>query len=319
MSKKNDVLVVGSVALDDVETPFGRRKNSLGGSAVYFSLACSIFSAVSMVGVIGEDFPEEHILLLNTRGVDTRSLKRKKGRTFHWQGRYDLDLNLAHTLKTELNVFADFKPELYPRQSDAKYLFLANIDPELQLRVAREMSNPDIIAADTMNYWIDSKRRNLLKVLKITDFLLVNDAEARQLGKEANLTKACRKIISWGPKVVVVKQGEYGVIMFYSNAKGGKIKIFSAPAIPLDTVVDPTGAGDSFAGAFIGYIASKGRINEEIIRHAVTMGSVVASFTVEGFSVDELMKADLKKIYRRFSQLRDMAYFGDIQGIVERR
>lgn len=315
IQKKNDnrVLVIGSVALDDIQTPFARRKISLGGSAVYFSWACSIFSKVSMVGVVGTDFPGEYIDSLNKRGIDTQSLCRVKGKTFHWQGRYDNDFNTAHTIKTDLNVFADFKPAVLPQQTAIKYLFLANIDPVLQLKVAKSMKSPYVVATDTMNYWIESKRKDLLKVLKITDFLLINDAEARQLGKETNLMTACGKILSWGPKVVIVKQGEYGVTMFYTNRRGGKVKIFSAPAFPLGNVADPTGAGDSFAGGFMGYLASTGKISEDALRQAVVIGSIVASFTVEDFSIDMLKRADLKKINKRFNELRRIAFISDIK------
>jgi len=313
MGKENKVLVVGSVALDDIETPSGRRENALGGSATYFSWACSLFSPVSMVGVVGEDFPPQYLHLLNQRGIDTQALRKIEGKTFHWKGRYDSDFNAAHTLRTELNVFANFNPEFFPYRCKIKYLFLANIDPVIQLKVAQEMKNPDIVATDTMNYWIEKKRKDLLKVLKITDFLLVNDAEARQLGEEANLISACRRILSWGPKIVIVKQGEYGVRMFYSSKKKEKIETFSVPSIPLETIIDPTGAGDSFAGAFMGYLASQRKIDEKTLRLAVAMGSVVASFTVEGFSLEALEKVDLKNVYQRFHNLRNIAYFEDLR------
>ncbi len=312
MSKENKVLVVGSVALDDIETPFESRKDSLGGSAVYFSYACSLFSKASMVGVVGENFPPEHISSLNKRGIDTQGIKKEKGKTFLWQGRYDFDFNVAHTLKTELNVFADFNPRLFPYQQEINYLFLANIDPVIQLKVAKEMKNPGIIATDTMNYWIESKRDDLLKVLEITDFLLVNDAEARQLAEEVNLVRACRKILTWGPEVIIVKQGEYGVTMFYKG-KENEIQVFSAPSIPLENVVDPTGAGDSFAGGFMGYLASADNVNPDTIRSAVAVGSVVASFTVEGFSVDVLKNVDLKEVSKRLCCLRNISYMEDIK------
>ncbi|MFH1416543.1 MAG: PfkB family carbohydrate kinase [Elusimicrobiota bacterium] len=313
MNGKNKVLVVGSVALDDIETPFGSRDASLGGSAVFFSWACSLFSEVSMVGVVGDDFPAEYTDDMNRRGIDTNGLVVKEGKTFHWKGRYDFDCNIAHTIQTDLNVFGDFSPELLGYQKDIPYLFLANIDPVIQLRVAKEMKNPSVIATDTMNYWIESKRDDLMKVLEITDFLLVNDAEARQLAEEANLVTAAKKILTWGPKTIIVKQGEYGVTMFYSSGGAPKIETFSAPSIPLETVTDPTGAGDSFAGGFIGYLAMNGSISDETIRRAVVMGSVVASFTVEGFSIDVLRKAQKEEIHKRFSKLRKISYFEDIE------
>jgi sugar/nucleoside kinase (ribokinase family) len=301
------------VALDHIQTPFGGRKNSLGGSAVYFSWACSLFGNVSMVGVVGEDFPDQHIQMLEHRGIDTRSLEKIKGKTFHWEGKYDFDFNIAHTLNTELNVFASFNPRLDDYQKEMKYLFLANIDPVIQLKVAQDMKGPKIIATDTMNYWIENKKDDLLKVLKVSDFLLVNDAEARQLAGTPNLISACTRILSMGPRVVIVKQGEYGVAMFYRNKEEGKIEVFSAPSIPLETVVDPTGAGDSFAGAFMGYLASQDEISDKAMRSAAVMGSVVASFTVEGFSLDALKEADMDKVRRRYSRLRKMAYFEDIE------
>jgi sugar/nucleoside kinase (ribokinase family) len=308
----NNVLVVGSVALDDVQTPFGEREKSLGGSAVYFSWACSFFAPVSVVGVVGEDFPDAHISMLNTRGIDTQSLIKTRGKTFHWQGRYDFDFNVAHTLKTELNVFADFKPRLNDELRQMKYLFLANIDPEIQLDVARQMKDPKIIAMDTMNYWIENKKDELMEAVKISDYLFVNDAEARQLAGEPNLISACARILSMGPEVVIVKQGEYGVSMFYKAGEREKIQTFSAPSIPLETVVDPTGAGDSFAGAFMGYIASHKKITERIMRCAAATGSVVASFTVEGFSLEALKKADMDAVMGRHRRLREIAYFEDL-------
>jgi sugar/nucleoside kinase (ribokinase family) len=313
MDKDNNVLVVGSIALDDVETPFGRREVSLGGSAVYCSYAGSFFSPFSVVGVVGEDFPKENVEMLNDRGIDTKALKTLPGKTFHWKGKYDFDLNTAHTLQTDLNVLAEFEPELHPHQKDMKYLFLANIDPVLQLKVVNEMNDPKVIAMDTMNFWIDSKREELIEVIKKVDYLLVNDAEARQLGEEANMIKASHNILSWGPKVLIVKQGEYGVTMFYKTDDHEKVQTFAAPSIPLETVLDPTGAGDSFAGAFMGYLASQNQINEKVLRSAVVMGSVVASFTVGGFSLDALQQASKDDIKKRFSQLRRIAHFDDVE------
>ncbi|MBN2408021.1 MAG: sugar kinase [Elusimicrobia bacterium] len=312
MSDDNKVVVVGSVALDDVQTPFGRREVSLGGSAVYFSWACSLFSKVSMIGVIGDDFPDEHVRMLEERGIDISGLERVRGKTFHWRGRYDFDLNIAHTLDTQLNVFAEFSPKLLDYQREAKYLFLANIDPALQLDVVRQMKAPRIVAADTMNFWIDGKRDDLEKVIGEIDYLIINDAEARQLAGEGNLVTACRKILERGPEALVVKQGEYGVTMFHAGKGNKGMEIFSAPSVPLDSVIDPTGAGDSFAGAFMGYIASEKKVNDSVIRRAVIMGCVVASFTVEGFSLDRLKEVDEKSIRERFSRLKKISYFDDL-------
>jgi len=311
MKKENRVLVAGSVAQDTIETPFGRRENALGGSAVFFSWACSFFSKVEMVGVVGRDFLSENIELLKKRGIDLRGLKQVEGKTFHWEGRYDCDFNTAHTINTELNVFADFTPVLEEDQKEIEYVFLANIDPEIQLEVAQQMNSAKVIAADTMNFWIENKKEKLMEVLGVIDFLFVNDAEARQLGNDPNLMRACRKILDCGPSVLVVKQGEYGATMFYSTDQG-KVEIFSAPSIPLDSVVDPTGAGDSFAGAFIGSLAKSGEITGASMRNAVAMGSVVASFTVEGFSLDALRNCGAEDIDSRYRQLRRIAFFEEI-------
>ncbi len=313
MTANQNVLVVGSVALDGIETPFGRRNSSLGGSAVYFSWACSLFAPVSVVGVVGEDFPKSYISDMDKRGIDTASLEIAQGRTFRWEGKYEYDLNVAHTLKTELNVFQDFKPKLTQIQKNAEYLFLANIDPELQLEVVNEMNSPRIIALDTMNFWIENKRKELLQTLKKVDYLLVNDAEARQLGESPNLIKACNKIFRMGPKIIVVKQGEYGVTVFFSEDNRKKIEVFTAPSVPLESVMDPTGAGDSFAGAFMGYIASRGSIENSVLRQAVILGSVVASFTVEGFSIDMLKKTSREDIDKRFKYLKKISHFESIK------
>lgn len=307
----NRVLVVGSVAQDTIQTLAGKRENVLGGAGVFFSYACSFFAPVEMVGVVGDDFLPEHLRLLEDRHIDIRSLKKVKGKTFHWEGIYSDDFNTAHTLKTKLNVFADFKGEILPDQQRIKYLFLANIEPALQLKVASQMEDPDLIATDTMNYWIDGKREELLKVLRITEILLINDSEAKQLGEDANLARAAYNILSLGPKVLIVKRGEYGAMMFCKD-KRNKLKIFSAPAVLLDRVVDPTGAGDSFAGAFIGYLASCGRINEDNLRVGVVLGCAVASFIVEGFSLDGLKGQSINTIYRRFNSIREISHFDEM-------
>ncbi len=311
MTGNNNIVVVGSVALDCIETPFGRRSSSLGGSAVYFSWASSLFAPVSLVGVVGKDFPKEYISDMDKRGIDTASLKVAEGRTFRWEGKYEYDLNVAHTLKTELNVFQDFKPKLTAVQKNAEYLFLANIDPELQLKVVNEMNSPRVIALDTMNFWIENKREELMETLKKVNYLLVNDAEARQLGESSNLTTACNKIFRMGPRIIVVKQGEYGVTVFFSERK--KIEIFTAPSVPLESVADPTGAGDSFAGAFMGYLASRGRVENSVLRQAVILGSVVASYTVEGFSIDMLKKITIEDVEERFKYLKKISHFESIK------
>ncbi|MFC2091293.1 PfkB family carbohydrate kinase [Elusimicrobiota bacterium] len=306
-TSKDSVLVVGSVALDDISTPSAKRQRSLGGSAVYFSWACSFFSPVSMVGVVGEDFPEKHESMLSNRGIDIRGLKRKKGKTFHWSGRYDNDFNVAHTLKTDLNVFSAFVPRIFSYQRKMKCLFLANIDPQLQLAVAKSMEGPRLIAADTMNYWIDTKKDDLFEVLKIIDFLLINDAEVRQLAGENNIIRACKKLISKGPRGILVKQGEYGAMMYYRDPLKKRFSVFSVPSFPVETVVDPTGAGDSFAGAFMGYMSASGKIDDKTLRAAVVNGCVAASFAVEGFSLDGIKNRTMTSINRRKKILKDIS------------
>ncbi len=273
------LLAVGSVALDSLETPFGRREDVLGGSASYFSVCASFFGPTRMVAVVGEDFPEEHVRYFGSRAIDLAGLVRRPGRTFRWKGRYEFDLNTAHTLDTQLNVFAEFRPELPAHYRDSEYVFLGNIDPDLQRTVLDQVRAPRFVACDTMNFWISSKREALLKTLKRVDLLFVNDAEARQLAEEHNVVKAARRILSFGPRAVVVKRGEYGALYFSGD------EVFAASAYPLPAVFDPTGAGDSFAGGFMGYLARCRREDHATMRRAIVLGSVLASFTVEQFSL----------------------------------
>jgi len=306
---KNRVLAVGSIAIDDVKTPFGRKK-SIGGSAIYFSIACSFFSPVSIVGIIGKDFPEKFLKKLKKRGIDINGVEKTDGKTFFWKGKYDFDLNTAITLKTELNVFSKFKPQLLKYQKNIPYIFLANIDPRLQMYVTNSMYKPRIIALDTMNYWIENRRKELLKLLKGIDYFLINDGEARELGGDANLIKASKRILSFGPKLLIVKHGEYGSSMFYKNKN--RIDIFSSPSIPLEKVVDPTGAGDSFAGGFMGYIASKGKEDFHTLKNAIAFGTVIASFTVEGFGVSKLLSVKFSEIKKRYNHLHKISCFKKI-------
>ena len=264
------IVVVGTVAFDTVETPFGRGENVLGGSATYFSTSASFFTDVSMVAVVGEDFPEEHVQFLRSRDIDLRGLARIPGKTFHWSGRYGYDLNEAQTLDTQLNVLTQFRPDLPESYRDADYLFLANIDPELQLEVLDQVRGAKWVACDTMNFWISSKPEALKKVLQRVDMVVINEGEARQFTGEANLVKAARQIVALGCKRLVVKRGEYGVLMFTGSS------IFAAPAYPLEEVFDPTGAGDTFAGGVMGYIANTGNLSEEGIRQGIVFGSVMA-------------------------------------------
>ncbi len=294
------VLVVGSVALDSVKTPFGRIENGLGGSATYFSVAASLFCPVSLVGVVGKDFPKRYIDLLHSRKVDTRGLEIAKGKTFRWKGWYDHDLNTANTISTHLNVFAAFDPKIPEDYRDSDVVFLANIDPDVQLKILRQVKRPKLTALDTMNFWITNKRKRLLAVLKKVDLLLLNDGEARQLTGENNLLKAGRAVLKMGPNKVVIKKGEHGV-MFFSGST-----LFSAPAYLCEAIADPTGAGDSFAGGLMGSLASGRSFSDDAIRKGLIYGTIVASFTVEGFSLDRLRKvtkADLRCRYREYEKL----------------
>jgi len=297
------ILVVGSVAFDSVETPFGMVENVLGGSATYFATSASYFTDVSLVAVVGEDFPAEHTSFLTSRNIDLRGLTRSSGKTFSWRGKYGYDLNEAQTLETRLNVFETFKPTIPAEYADAEFLFLANIDPDLQLDVVRQVKNPRVIASDTMNYWITSKPEALKKVIGLVDILIINDAEARQLSQEPNLVAAARKILSYGVKTLIVKRGEYGVLMFTDST------IFAAPAFPLEKVFDPTGAGDTFAGGFMGYLANTRDLSEAGIRQAIIFGSVMASFNVEKFSLDRLRELSYREIEDRYRSFKAMTHF----------
>ncbi|MHB0915155.1 MAG: PfkB family carbohydrate kinase [Thermoleophilia bacterium] len=301
------ILVVGSIALDTVETPFGEAEEALGGAAVYFSYAASFFSEVRLVGVIGEDFPEEHLELLAGRNIDLTGLERAPGQTFRWKGRYDFNLNEAHTLDTQLNVFETFAPSIPESFRDSEFVFLANIQPGLQMDVARQVTAPKIVACDTMNFWIEGAYDQLLETLKSVDILIINDAETRELAKEPSLVKAARKIIGWGPKTLVVKRGEYGVLMFTGDS------IFSAPAYPLEDVFDPTGAGDTFAGGFMGYLAATDEINDASIRQAIVFGSTLASFNVEDFSLNRMKQITMEDILKRFTEFKLLSHFEEIK------
>jgi len=297
------ILVVGSVAFDSVETPFGRVEDVLGGSGTYFSTSASFFTDVSLVAVVGEDFPAEHLEFLRSRNVELSGLQTAPGRTFRWKGRYGYDLNEAQTLDTQLNVFETFKPDLPASCRQAEYVFLGNIDPELQLEVLKQVEKPKLVACDTMNFWIEGKREALLATLRHVDILLINEGEARQLAGEANLVKASRIILAMGPKTLVVKRGEYGVILFSAHS------IFSAPAFPLESVFDPTGAGDTFAGGFMGYLASTNNLSEGSLRQATVLGSVMASFTVEDFSLNRMKVLAYPEIEERFRRFKLLTEF----------
>ena len=296
------VLVVGTVAFDSIETPFGAAERILGGSAAYFALGASFFTPVRVVGVVGQDFPEEHLELFLQRGIDLEGLKREKGDTFHWRGRYHEDVNVRDTLELHLNVLSDFVPQLPDRYRDAEYVFLGNIDPLMQIEVLNQIRKMKLVACDTMDHWIRESAQDLRKVLKRIEMLIINDSEARLLSGHQNIVRAARAILKMGPKVVLIKRGEYGVLQFSDSS------VFATPAYPLEEVFDPTGAGDSFAGGFLGQIARSGDCSQRGIRRAIVYGSVVASFTVEDFGVKRLTAATLPEIeerYQRFVQLTD--------------
>ncbi|MHB1390514.1 MAG: PfkB family carbohydrate kinase [Thermoleophilia bacterium] len=301
------ILVVGSIALDTVETPFGQAEEALGGAAVYFSFAASFFNRVRLVGVIGEDFPTEHIKLLEGRDIDLSGLERADGATFRWTGRYDYNLNEAHTLDTQLNVFETFAPVIPDSFRDSDFVFLANIQPGLQLKVAEQVTSPRVIACDTMNFWIEGAYDQLRQTLKAVDILIINDAETRELAREPNLVKAARQILQWGPKTLVVKRGEFGVLMFHGNS------VFSAPAYPLEDVFDPTGAGDTFAGGFMGYLSTQADITETAIRQAIVFGSTLASFNVEDFSLNRMKTLTMPEIVDRYAEFRQLSHVEDLE------
>jgi sugar/nucleoside kinase (ribokinase family) len=301
------LLVVGSVALDSVETAGDSRNEVLGGAASFSSFAASFLTPVRLTGVVGTDFPEEHVTFLSKHGVDMGGLERAAGRTFRWSGRYSPDFLQRTTLDTQLNVFETFRPKLPAAWRDTPFVFLANIDPELQLDVLGQVDKPRFVACDTMNFWIEGKREALLRLLARVDMLLLNDEEARQLSRLTNLPAAARAIRAMGPKAVVVKRGDAGALLFH---EGG---IFAAPAFPIETVVDPTGAGDSFAGGFMGWLARAGATTPSDIRTAMILGSVLASYSVEDFSLDRFRTLDLSAIRERFGAFVDLVHFEKIR------
>ena len=302
------ILVVGSAALDSVKTPFGKVTDALGGSSVYFSIAASFFTDVKLVAVVGSDFPEKYINILSQRNVDISGLEVAKGKTFRWKGEYNYDLNSAKTLDTQLNVFSSFKPVIPAELKNTKFVFLANIDPELQLNVLNQIKKPELVGCDTMNYWIQTKPKQLKKTLKYVDVLTINESEIRQFTGEHNLLKAAKKIFQIGPWGIVIKRGEYGALFVSKN------ELFSAPAYPLEDVFDPTGAGDSFAGGFMGYISACSKIKKDELRRAVITGSVMASFNVEAFSVNRLIKLTNAEINKRYTQFKHLTHFEHLKG-----
>ncbi|HUV03752.1 MAG TPA: PfkB family carbohydrate kinase [Armatimonadota bacterium] len=302
-SAAQTVLIVGSVALDNVKTPFGEVKDALGGAAVYSSIAASYFAPVRLVAVVGTDFPKKHMQFLASRNIDLAGMQIVPGLTFRWSGSYEFDLNQAHTLETKLNVFQHFRPDIPEAYRDSKYVFLANIDPELQLRVLEQVKSPKLTVCDTMNFWIENKRDSLLAVLRKVDVAFMNDAEARQLCGTFSLVKAAREMRKLGPQIVIIKKGEHGAVMMTDSA------YFAAPSYPLEEVIDPTGAGDSFAGGFIGYVAATDDVSEANLRKATIYGSTLASFNVQGFSLRRLASLTAGDIADRYCEFKQIAHF----------
>jgi sugar/nucleoside kinase (ribokinase family) len=300
------LLVAGTVAYDSIETPFGKADNVLGGSALHFTNAASFFTDVGIVATVGSDFDMEGISFLKERSVDMSGIEVDHGKTFRWEGRYGYDLNQAITLKTELNVIETFKPKVPEDYRNAEFLFLANIDPELQLHVIEQVNKPVALVLDTMNFWIENKYEALQKVIARVDMLVINEAELREITKEHNLLKGARKLIDLGPVCIVVKRGEYGVFMMNRD------EVFLAPAYPLEDVFDPTGAGDTFAGGFMGYLANVGEATSETVKQAIIMGTVMASFNVEDFSINRIKRLTMPEIKQRYHALKGCMQFGDI-------
>jgi sugar/nucleoside kinase (ribokinase family) len=298
------VIVLGTVALDDVKTPFGKRENLLGGSAAHFSMSARLFTKVSIVAVVGRDFPQSNISFLKGKGLDLSSLSIREGRTFHWSGEYKgNDLNTAITLKTELGVLSSFRPSIVKVQQGVPYLFLANLDPDIQRHLMKIMRLPKIVALDSMNYWIDTKRKSLLRLLKDVDIYCANDKEAMSLSCEDSLIKAAKALHKIGPRMILIKKGEHGVL-FYNGRY-----FFSLPAYPAERVVDPTGAGDTFAGGFMGYLARAGKVNDKIIKDALAYGTIAASFNIEGFGLEVSSKLKMRDIDKRLASFRKYASF----------
>ncbi|MBI2893972.1 MAG: sugar kinase [Deltaproteobacteria bacterium] len=297
------ILAVGSVALDAIETPYGSRDPIVGGSATFFSYAASFFVPVRVVAVVGSDFPESAIAMLKGRGIDLDGLQRAPGKTFRWSGRYDATLTQRVTLETCLNVFETFRPEIPEAYRDSRMVFLGNIDPGLQRSVLEQVRSPKLVVADTMNFWIDGQRQSLVETLKLVDVLIINEEEVRLLAGDHNIVRAAEAVRRLGPRILVVKRGEYGALLFQGP------ETFAATAFPLSSVVDPTGAGDTFAGGFIGSLAREGEITERALRRAVIYGSVVGSFSVEGFGLERLETLTAAEIDHRFAAFRKLVDF----------
>ncbi|MCM8787081.1 MAG: PfkB family carbohydrate kinase [Candidatus Omnitrophica bacterium] len=297
------ILVVGSIALDTVKTPYGLSKDILGGSATYFSISASFFSPVKLVAIVGTDFPSKYIKIFKKRKIDLKGLTIKEGKTFRWQAEYSDDLNKVTTISTQLNVFSDFRPKILDEYKKAKFVFLANIDPKLQDYILSQVKSPQLVAADTMSHWIKEDTKDLINFLKKVDIFFLNDTEARLLTGENNLLKAAKSILKFGPKRIIIKKGEHGSMMVSNDS------IFCLPSFLLEKVYDPTGAGDTFAGGLMGYLAMKRKINEEILRKALAYGTVMATFVIEDFSLKKLLKITRYDIKNRLKEFCNLVKF----------
>jgi len=303
------LLVVGSVAFDAIKTPHGHVDRILGGAATYFSLAASFFTQVRVVGVVGQDFTEKEEQVFRDHKIDTRGIVHEKGKSFFWSGEYGENVNEARTLDTQLGVFATFNPQIPPAYTDTEYVFLANIDPVLQLNVRRQMNGATFVGGDTMNFWINGHRQNLEAMLKTIDALLINDTEAKMLARDPSLARAAQKILKMGPKALVIKHGEYGATVFFQDGAFGIGRHpFRAPTLPIEVVTDPTGAGDSFAGGFMGYIASQGKLTRDIFKRAMFYGGVMGSYAVEAFGTERLQKLTREEIEERYKIFRELTH-----------
>lgn len=301
------LLIVGTAALDTVETPFGKVKEVLGGSGVYAAAAASFFSAVNFVSVVGQDFPRKFVKFLTQRKIDLSGLEKQKGRTFRWAGFYDFDLSTAKTLFTELNVLENFAPVLPPKYRQSELVLLANLSPEVQISVIKQLKKPRLVVLDTMNFWIKNTRKKLMEAIKLVGGLILNEGEARELTKLPSLIQAGRRLLGWGPRFVIIKKGEHGALLFTKNS------FFSAPSYPLEEIKDPTGAGDSFAGGLVGYLARTGDLSEKNLRRAIIIGSIIASFNVEDFSLNRLKRLKISEICGRFEEFKKFAHFEELE------
>ena len=301
--KNNSILIVGTVALDTVKTPLGKEKDVLGGSATYAAISASFFGPVNLVAVVGADFPRRHLETLQNRGINLKGLQSQEGKTFRWEGEYGWDFSDPRTLDTQLNVLAGFDPQIPREYRGSKYVFLANVDPQIQKRVLQQVDKPGLVVCDTMNYWIKNKRKDLLSLLKLVDVFLLNESEAKMITGELNVVKVGQALLKLGPRIVAVKKGEHGALLFMKNS------MFCIPAFLLEALVDPTGAGDTFAGGFIGYLANSKGLSEASLRRALVYGSVMATFTVEDFSIRRLISITKKDISERFRQFKELVEF----------